>query len=110
MTREAAQALLDQVAPEFLEKPEVDWGPMFGSTGLRVRGKVFAVANRAGELMVKLPEKRADELVDDGTVRRAVMREREMREWVTIPLDAGADGWRELVGEAYAYLDQITPR
>ncbi len=110
MTREAARAQLDEVATEFLQQPDVDWGRIFGSTGLRVRGKVFAVANHAGELMVKIPEQRADELVGDGTARRMAMRGREMREWVTMPVEAGADSWRDLVGEAYRYLDEITPR
>ncbi len=110
MTRETAQALLDEVAAEFLARPGVDWGAMFGSTGLRVRGKVFAVANSAGELMVKIPEARANELLADGSVTRMVMRGREMREWVTMPVEAGFERWRELVGEAYAYLDEITPR
>jgi hypothetical protein len=110
MTREAAQALLEQVAPEFLQKPGVDWGAIFGSTGLRVRGKVFAVANHAGDLMVKISESRADELIADGAVTRMVMRGREMREWVTMPIEAGPDNWRELLSEAYDYLDEITPR
>ncbi len=110
MTRETAQALLDEVAPEFLVRPGVDWGRMFGATGLRVRGKVFAVANFSGSLMAKIPEKRADQRVADGSVIRMVMRGREMREWVAMPVEAGYERWRELIGEAYEYLDEITPR
>ncbi|MES2171463.1 MAG: TfoX/Sxy family protein [Actinomycetota bacterium] len=83
---------------------------MFGSTGLCVRGKVFAVVDSAGDLMVKIPESRTNELIAAGVVTRMVMRDREMREWVTMPVGAGIDRWHELAGEAYAYLDEITPR
>jgi hypothetical protein len=90
--------------------PDFDWGAIFGSTGLRVRSRVFAVANDAGDLMVKISERRAGELISEGAVTGMIMHGREMREWVTMPIEAGADNWRELVGEAHAYLDQITPR
>ena len=42
---------------------------MFGSEGLRIRGKVFAFIASGGELLVKVPEARADELVAAGTAR-----------------------------------------
>ena len=107
--RAAARALLDDVSSEFLGRPGVAWGRMFSGQGLGVRGKIFAVASRHGGLMVKIPEPRADELVAAGTVERVVMRGREMREWVAMPIGAGYDAWRDLVGEAHAYLERITP-
>jgi hypothetical protein len=107
--REAARALLDDVSSEFLGRPGVAWGRMFSGQGLGVRGKIFAVASLHGGLMVKIPEQRADELIAQGTVTRMVMSGRAMREWVTMPVEAGYDAWRDLVGEAHAYLDQITP-
>lgn len=105
----ASRALLDEIAPEFLALPGVDWGRMFSTEGLRVRGKIFAVVAHAGGLMVKVPEARADELVADDAVERIVMRGREMREWVVMPSASGHDAWRDLVREAHAYLDRITP-
>jgi hypothetical protein len=110
MTTEAARGLLDEVATEFLHRPGVDWGPMFSRQGLRVRGKVFAVASHSGELMVKLPELRIDELVAEGSATRMVMRDRPMREWAVIPLTAGYERWLAVVRAAYEYLDEITPR
>jgi TfoX/Sxy family transcriptional regulator of competence genes len=83
---------------------------MFSNTGLSVRGKIFAVVNHSGHLMVKVPEARVDELDSSGAAPRMVMRGREMREWVEMPLDAGEDAWRDLLAEAYTYLDDITPR
>jgi hypothetical protein len=109
MTNEAACELLDEVAADFLHRPGVDWGPMFSGKGLRVRGKVFAVASHSGGLMVKLPEQRIDELVAEDSVERMAMRGRPMREWAVLPLAAGYERWLALTGEAYRYLDEITP-
>lgn len=103
-------AMLDELAGEYLARDDVDWGRMFSTTGLRVRGKVFALVNHDGSLMVKIPEARADELVAEGSVARIAMRGREMREWVERPADAGLESWRSLLAEAHAYLDEITPR
>jgi TfoX/Sxy family transcriptional regulator of competence genes len=105
-----ADSLLARLAEPYLAQPGVSWGRMFSNTGLSVRGKIFAVVNHSGNLMVKVPEARADELDSSGAAPRMVMRGREMREWVELPLDAGEDAWRDLLGEAYAYLDEITPR
>ena len=37
------------------------------------------------------------------------MRERPMREWATVSVEAGPQRWDELIAEAFAYLDEITP-
>ena len=100
---------LEGFADAYLGRPGVDWGRMFGTIGLRVRGKIFAVAVHDGGLMVKIPEARADEHIDSGEVTRMVMRGRELREWVVAPLDAPDAVWVSLLDEAYAYLEQITP-
>ena len=82
---------------------------MFSTTGLGVRGKIFAVVNHAGNLMVKVPAPRADELDATGQASRIVMRGRQLREWVELAPDRGEDEWRALLAEAYAYVDSITP-
>jgi TfoX/Sxy family transcriptional regulator of competence genes len=107
---ERGDARLATLAEPYLALPDVDWGRMFSAEGLRVRGKVFALVNHAGRLMVKIPESRADELVADGSVQRMVMREREMREWVELDYDAGDAAWASLLAEAHTYLDEITAR
>ena len=86
----------------------VDIGRMFGSDGLRVRGKVFAFVSFSGGLALKLPADRVDELDGDGGAARMVMRDRPMREWLTVSADS-PDRWPPLVGEAYAFVDSITP-
>lgn len=107
---ELGDARLATLAEPYLTLPDVDWGRMFSTVGLCVRGKVFALINRAGRLMVKIPESRADELVADGSVQRMVMGGRERREWVELDYDAGDAAWASLLAEAHAYLDEVTPR
>lgn len=107
---EAADTRLAILAEPLLAREGVDWGPIFSSTGLRVRGKVFGVVNHAGRLMVKIPEARADELIAEGAVERVVMRDRAMREWVEMPLERGERAWAALLEEAHHYLDEVTPR
>jgi TfoX/Sxy family transcriptional regulator of competence genes len=108
-TDNPTQERLDAFAGDYLSRPDVDWGRMFGTIGLRVRGKIFAVAVHTGGLMVKIPEARADARIAAGEVTRMVMRGREMREWVVAPLEATDALWASLLEEAYAYLDEITP-
>lgn len=108
-TDNPTQERLEGFADDYLARPGVDWGRMFGTVGLRVRGKIFAVAVHTGGLMVKIPEARADDRIAAGEVERMVMRGREMREWVVAPLDAPDAVWTSLLEEAYAYLDEITP-
>jgi TfoX/Sxy family transcriptional regulator of competence genes len=100
---------LERLADTYLGRDGVTWGRMFSSTGLGVRGKIFAVVNHAGNLMVKVPEARVDELDATGAARRMVMRGREMREWVEMPPERGETAWAELLAEAHAYVDSITP-
>lgn len=107
--QEAAHARLLELAVEHLGLPGVDWGPMFGSTGLRVRGKVFAVAARSGGLLIKVPEAHADTLVTSGVADRMTMGGVPRREWVLVPDDADDATWSEQLDAAHAYVDSITP-
>lgn len=107
--QEAAHARLEELSVEQQSRPGVDWGRMFGSTGLRVRGKVFAVAAHAGGLLIKVPEAHADTLVDSGVADRMVMGGVPRREWVLVPDDADDATWSEQIAAAYTYVDSITP-
>jgi TfoX/Sxy family transcriptional regulator of competence genes len=107
--QEAAHARLEELSVAHLALPGVDWGRMFGSTGLRVRGKVFAVAAHAGGLLVKVPEAHADALVESGVADRMVMGGVPRREWVLVPDDADDATWSGQLDAAYAYVDSITP-
>lgn len=105
---ERAHEIFDPIAATFLQRGDVDVGPMFGSEGLRVRGKVFAFVGYRGSLIVKVPEERADALVSEAGLERMEMRGRVMREWVIVGPDH-RELWQPLTGEAFAYLDDITP-
>ena len=108
MTR-TPDEIFDEVASRYLQREGVDIGPMFGSAGLRTRGKVFAFQGYQGGLIAKLPEARVTELDSGGRAQRMTMRERAMREWVFVGADA-ADLWPTVIDEAFAFVDEITPR
>ena len=59
-------------------------------------------------LVVKVPRTRADELAAHPPIAKLRMREREMREWIFVPVTA-AEEWKSLLAEAYSHLDEITP-
>ena len=77
-------------------------GKAFGSRGLKVDGKVFAMPSK-GRLVVKLPRARVDELVASGKGRKYVLGARTMREWVAFP-DGSAASWRALAREAREFV------
>lgn len=101
--------VFDDIAAEYMVLPGVDIGPMFGSEGLRIRGKVFAFMGHRSGLIAKLPEARVSALEETGRAERMTMRERAMREWIFVGADA-VDLWPDVVAEAYAFVDRITPR
>jgi hypothetical protein len=105
----AAERLFEQLAARLLADPTVRRGTGFGaSPGLRVGSRTFAML-RSGELVVKLPEQRVDELVGSGIGARFDPRRdgRLMREWVTIPARHGQQ-WELLAGEALRFVGSAT--
>jgi TfoX/Sxy family transcriptional regulator of competence genes len=107
--QQAAHARLEELSVAQQALPGVDWGRMFGSTGLRIRGKVFAVAANAGGLLIKVPEAQADALVESGVADHMVMGGVPRREWVLVPDDADDATWSEQLDAAFTYVDSITP-
>ncbi|MGH9451571.1 MAG: MmcQ/YjbR family DNA-binding protein [Terriglobia bacterium] len=67
----------------------------FGSSALKVKGKIFAMMSSKGEFVVKLLKMRVDELVDCGKGERFDPgHRRTMEEWIVI--EAGRTDWVEL--------------
>lgn len=97
-----------QLAAQYTNHPTVSEGSGFGaSPGLRVGGKIFAMLIR-GQLVVKLPKARVDELVASGVgAQFDPGHGRLMKEWVTVSL-RGDDRWNELADEAFAFVDRTT--
>jgi TfoX/Sxy family transcriptional regulator of competence genes len=79
------QALFDQVSARLLsDDAALERTRMMGSEGLKTGGKFFAMVSR-GELVVKLPRERVDELVEAGAGHRFDPGHgRLMKEWVAL--------------------------
>ena len=77
-------------------------GRKFGSNGLKVNGKLFAM-NVRGNLVVKLPKDRVDTLAASGVGERFEPGPgRVMKEWLAVA-DA-KPSWVELIKEAHDFV------
>jgi TfoX/Sxy family transcriptional regulator of competence genes len=80
---------------------EIELKHAFSSPGLRYKDKIFAMHVR-GDLVVKLPLARCDELTSDGGARPFRVGQRRMREWAVIAPDREFE-WDALADQALAY-------
>src|SRR5207248_11761735 len=79
-------------------------GKGFGSSALKVNGRIFAMLSSRGEFVVKLPRKRVDRLVDSGdAVHYDAGKGRPMKEWLALPPGSTLD-WTALATEALAFV------
>ncbi|MCA2187199.1 hypothetical protein [Nonomuraea cavernae] len=103
--------LLEEIAEDFSDQPDVTMGTMFRSPGLRAGGKIFAFLGHDGELIVKLPHQRACQLVDAGAAEHVTMGTRTMREWVAFPAQGSGTAtlilWRSAAHAAHQYVDSL---
>ena len=79
-------------------------GKAFGSSGLKVHNKIFAMLVR-DKLVVKLPKSRVDALVDSGDGERYDPRHdgRLMKEWLALESTSEQD-WLSLAREAMQFV------
>jgi len=103
--REQLTPEFSKVVSSFADHRDVKFGRMFSSSSvLNVNGKIFAMC-RKGELVVKLPKERVDELV---AARRGLRfdpgRGRIMKEWIVIP--PRKEDWLRIAKEAYGFVKQ----
>src|SRR2546425_7949735 len=78
-------------------------GKGFGSTGLKVNGKLFALMSSKGRFVAKLPRRRVDALVSSGRAEYFDPGHgRLMKEWVAV--DRRGASWVDLAREAYRFL------
>lgn len=77
----------------------------FGSNGLRINGRVFAMLSAEKRLIVKLPRDRVDALVNAGDGERFDPRRngRVMREWIVMKPSSRAN-WLQLAREALDFV------
>ena len=102
------EALFAELVSRFSALPSVtpptgEGARTFGASALKTDGKIFAMLAN-GELVVKLPRQRVDELVASGAGRPFDSgRGRIMKEWVTVAPDHG-DSWAALAEEAREFV------
>lgn len=78
-------------------------GKGFGSSGLKVDGKLFAMISSRGLFVAKLPRKRVEQMVQLGSARPFDPGHgRLMKEW--IELDGAEASWISLAREARAFV------
>ena len=92
-----------RVVTALTRKPRVTYGGQgFGSRGLRVDGKIFAMLSTRDRFVVKLPRARVAELVRRGYADYFNPTGRPMKEWAVIRVERLS--WLELAEEAYAFV------
>lgn len=97
--------LLAPLIKKFLDDPKVSQGRMFGATGLKVAGKVFAMLVK-GKLVVKLPKERVDRIVTSGRGEYFDPGHgRPMKEWVAMGPQHKRQ-WLKLSQEARGFVAQ----
>ena len=92
------------VVDAFAKDRRVNYGGKgFGSTALKVDGKIFAMMSSKGQFVVKLPKDRVDELVRLGRGQYFDPGHgRLMKEWLAVT-EASAP-WIVLAREAHAFV------
>ena len=97
--------LFTRVSATVLGRRDVATGTMMGFPCLRVAGAFFASCDhRTGDLIVKLPRERVEQLIAAGTGKPFAPAGRTFREWVLID-DRDPDRWTELIDEALAFVE-----
>lgn len=92
------------LAGEYIADGRAEEGELMRSRCVRVAGEFMAMAEyRSGDLVVKLPRNRVDELIAGGTGLAFAPAKKVFREWVQVP---GRDEptWRLLLGEAHEFV------
>ncbi len=77
---------------------------LFGSETLKVHDKIFAMLSSSGNLVVKLPKARVEDLVTAGVGQRFDANQgRPMKEWLEVA-PASSQDWLELAREALEFV------
>lgn len=74
----------------------------FGSSGLTLHGKTFAMLVK-GRLAIKLPKARVDELIERGVGERFALGHKRMKEWMTLD-PTSQESWLPFSREALEFV------
>ena len=92
------------LAQPLLDSGQAEEGVLMRQACLRVGGEFFAAPEyRSGDLIVKLPESRVEQLISAGTGLEFAPAGRVFREWVQVPA-RDADIWSGLLDEARSFV------
>lgn len=101
----AADPKLAPVINEFKAGKPAGKGRKFGSNGLKVNGKLFAMVSSSGQFVVKLPKERVDALIAARHGERFDPGHgRLMKEWIAI--SSTKLSWVDLAKEAHDFVAQ----
>lgn len=93
------------LAEPLLDQPGATRSTMMGLPCLRIDGQFFASFDRrTGDLLVKLPKDRVDELIETGRAQPFTPAGRRFREWAAIS-PAELSTWPALLAEALTFVN-----
>ena len=99
------EELFWRLAEALYTNPAVTRSTMMGFPCLRIKGGFFACVERStGNLIVKLPADRVNELIASGDGIAFAPNGKVFREWVAFPVLDEAE-WAALLAEAQAFVD-----
>jgi hypothetical protein len=100
-----SEDLFWKLADTLLADPAVTRSTMMGYPCLRVNGSFFACVERTtGNLVVKLPAERVNDLVSSGFAISFAPNGRIFREWVALPISQEGK-WTGFLDEARTFAD-----
>jgi hypothetical protein len=92
-----------ELATPYLSNDGIDEGTMMGSRCLRVGGEFTGmIHSKTGELILKLPRGRVDELVASGKTEAFAPNGRVFKEWTLVPR-SDRRTWKRLIDEAVEF-------
>ncbi len=107
MERKPEHADFWKVGDDFIAEGRVEEGTIMGHHCLRASaggGFVATVERSSGDLVVKLPATRVEELIDQGEGRPFAPAGKVFREWVAIT-GHDPDRWAELIEESIDFVE-----
>ena len=106
MERDPRHDAFWELADRWIAAETVEEGTMMGHHCLRARpggGFVATVERSTGDLIVKLPRGRVNDLVEAGAGRPFAPAGKVFKEWVGIP-QGRMDLWEQLLEESVAFV------
>lgn len=92
--------LNDELTDDLLDDPAVGRATMMGYPCVRMAGRFLAgYDERAGTIIVKLPQERVTDLIESGAGDPFAPNGRTFREWVSVPT-VDRKLWTQLLDEA----------